>query len=249
MIALLAALQEEVSALWRRMELTPARVAGAHTFTATGEYQGRAVLLACTGMGRQRAEVNASAILRHTPVTVVLSIGFSGALEGTQRVGDLVLASELLAVTESPGCEAASYPPDRVRLLTITAALRETSLRVKTGPTVTAPDVITTPEEKEALGKQTGAIAVDMESYWIARIAAERGLPFLALRVISDAQADRLLPFEHLADANGASRARWLMAHLLRKPGDLAVLLKLGRHAREARRTLAAGAACAVAAL
>ncbi|HOS78809.1 MAG TPA: hypothetical protein PLQ85_03770 [Anaerolineae bacterium] len=249
MIALLAALQEEVSALWRRLKLTPARVAGFHNFIATGEYQGRAVLLTCTGMGRQRAEVNASAMLERYPVTVALSIGFSGALEGTQRVGDLVLASELLAVTGSLGCEPASYPPDPMRLLTITAALRETSLRVRTGPTVTTPGVIPTPEEKEALGKQTGAIAVDMESYWIARIAAERGLPFLALRVISDAQADGLLPFEHLADANGASRARWLMAHLLREPGGLAMLLKLGRHAREARRTLAAGAACAVAAL
>ena len=117
------------------------------------------------------------------------------------------------------------------------------------GPTVTAPGIIATPAGKQGLGRQTGAVAVDMESYWVARVASERGLPFLALRAISDAQEDLLPPFDQILDANGNPEARRLAAHLIGEPGSLVTLVKLAQNARRARRALTTGVACAVAAL
>ncbi|MBN1661922.1 MAG: hypothetical protein JXA93_26245 [Anaerolineae bacterium] len=250
MIALLAALEGEISGLRRRMALAPQGVAGLGGHTYSGQYQHQSVLLAWTGMGRQRAEASATAVLAGCQVTAVLSIGFSGALAGQLEVGDLVLASELIG-TDPAGnvIEPTIYRPNPWLLRAVTEALNATSLRTVSGPTATTPGIITTPANKQDLGRRTGAIAVDMESYWVARLASERGFPFLALRAISDAQADLLPALHQVVDADGNPSARRLVPHLIREPGSLVALLGLARNAGRARRTLTAGVACAVAAL
>jgi hypothetical protein len=166
-------------------------------------------------------------------------------------VGDLVLASELIGITGPGGSEIEPtiYQAHQGLLCAATEALGATPLRVALGPTVTTPGVITTPAGKQSLGRQTGAVAVDMESYWVARVASDRGIPFLALRAISDAQEDLLPPFHQILDADGNPRARRLAIHLIREPGSLVALLKLAGDAGRARRALTTGLACTVAAL
>ena len=251
MIALLAALEEEAADLRRWMALAPEGVVGLRHPAYVGLYQRRAVILARTGMGRQRAGASAEAVLARYKVAGVISIGFSGALDGRLEVGDLVLASELIGVTDPGGqeIEPTIYPADQGLLRTATEALRATPLRMVLGPTVTAPSILATPAGKQGLGWQTGAVAVDMESYWVARVVSEQGLPFLALRVISDAQEDLLPPFDQILDADGNPRARRLATHLIREPGSLVALVKLARNAGRARRALTTGVACTVAAL
>jgi len=251
MIALLAALEGEMAGLRRQMALAPEGIAGLDDSACTGLYRGRPVILAWTGMGRQRALAGAEAVLAHGPVSVVVSIGFSGALEESLAVGDLVLASGLIGVTDphSREIQPTLYPSDPDRLRAAAQALGATPLHVVQGPTVTAPGLIATPDCKRDLGRRTGAVAVDMESYWVAAVAAERGLPFLALRVISDAQREALPPIGQILDENGAPSMRPLVTHLLRSPGSLIALAKMARNAARARRALTAGVACAVTAL
>jgi len=250
-IVLLAALEEEASGLRRRMALAPEGVAGLRSPAYAGQYRGRPVLMARTGMGRQRAEASAEAVLARSQITAVISIGFSGALEGRLEVGDLVLASEMIGITGIGGneIEPTIYQANEELLRAATEALKATPLRVVLGPTVTAPAIIATPAGKQDLGRQTGAIAVDMESYWLARAVLDRGLPFLALRTISDAQEDLLPPFHQSLDADGNPRARLLAAHLIREPASLTALVRLARNAGRARRALTTGVACTVAAL
>jgi adenosylhomocysteine nucleosidase len=251
MIVLLAALEEEVSGLRRWMSLAPEAAAGLGDSAYTGQYRGKPVVLVVTGMGRQRAEEGVDAALARFPVTAVISIGFSGALARELRVGDLVLASELMGLTGSGGdeIEPTIYQADQELLRTAEQTLQTTPLRVVSGPTVTAPDIIATPAAKQDMGRQTGAVAVDIESYWIARAISDRGLPFLALRAISDTQEESLLPFHGILDEEGNPRARRLAAHLIRKPGSLVALARLARNASRARRALTTGVACVVAAL
>jgi len=83
---------------------------------------------------------------------------------------------------------------------------------------------------------------VDMESYWIARLAAAHGVPFMALRVISDALHDPLPPFEQFLDADGTLHMRSLATYLLRNPrNNLRLLLKTARHSGQAQRALTMG--------
>jgi len=92
---------------------------------------------------------------------------------------------------------------------------------------------------KKDLFRQTGAHAVDMESHVAARFAAERGIPFVVLRAISD-DSKRTLPpaaLERLS-LKGHPRYFAIIRSLFREKGQLGELIRTGREAGAAFRTL-----------
>jgi hopanoid-associated phosphorylase len=102
---------------------------------------------------------------------------------------------------------------------------------------------------KRALHLRTGAHAVDMESHIAARVAADRGIPFAALRVVAD-PAERQLPHAALVAMrpDGAIAFGALIRSLARDPGQIPALMQTARDARAAfsallrgRQMLAAG--------
>jgi adenosylhomocysteine nucleosidase len=64
---------------------------------------------------------------------------------------------------------------------------------------VTVDGIVRQPEERKALAEKYSALVCDMESFAVAEACREQGVPFLAVRVISDAVDDQLPPeIEHL---------------------------------------------------
>jgi 4-hydroxy-3-methylbut-2-enyl diphosphate reductase len=107
--------------------------------------------------------------------------GVCGAVDPALRPGDIVVASELRdGLGARFACPAASL---------LVPLLEARGLRVVYGPIVSL-DHITSPAERAAL-EQTGALAVDMESFWLARAAAPR--PVAVLRAVVDRAGRRLL--------------------------------------------------------
>ena len=82
---------------------------------------------------------------------------------------------------------------------------------------------------KAALRSETGAAAVDMESHIAAAYAAEAGLPFAALRVISD-PAHRALPAlaQSAIKPNGDIDLRMVLRGVARNPLTLRSLVSTG---------------------
>ena len=111
---------------------------------------------------------------------------------------------------------------------------------VHLGPIAAGDHMIVTAADKAALYRKTAALAVDMESHVAARFAAEHGLPFAALRVISDT-ADRDLPKAVLAGMkpDGAMDLFGVLKALVRHPRQLPALIRTGRDAEVAFRRLA----------
>ncbi|MGB6352420.1 MAG: hypothetical protein WBF21_00430, partial [Steroidobacteraceae bacterium] len=95
-------------------------------------------------------------------------------------------------------------------------------------------------EEKAKAFRETGAAAVDMESFGIAQVAADRALPFAAVRVIVDAAADVLPPAIIAASGGGRLRMGRLIGGLAVSPWDVLALIRLVRRYRAATRSLAA---------
>src|SRR5881397_3740231 len=97
------------------------------------------------------------------------------------------------------------------------AALRRR--RVVRGGLAGVERVIAAQAGKAALRSETGAAAVDMESHIAAAYAAEAGLPFAALRVISD-PATRALPVlaTNAIKANGDIDLRKILSGVARNP-------------------------------
>ena len=107
------------------------------------------------------------------------------------------------------------------------------------GPFAGVAAPVVTPAAKAALHLATGAIAVDMESHKVARAAARRGIPFAALRAISD-PATRALPPSALVGmtADGATNAGAVMRSLARRPQDLPGLIRAGLDVKKATAAL-----------
>ncbi|MHB1422300.1 MAG: phosphorylase family protein [Gemmataceae bacterium] len=155
---------------------------------------------------------------------LLLSVGFSGALQPEQRVGDLVVATEVL--DQQGNCWPAIHPP----LL----ANRE----IAAGRLLMVPELVGDPREKQRLGQQYGALAADMESAVAARLCAQHNVPFACLRVISDDCQTALSP--HLVDLLRQGRVSLLRlaAKVLRHPKLIGELRRLAANTRRASRQL-----------
>lgn len=99
---------------------------------------------------------------------------------------------------------------------------------------------VATVSARARLWRDTGAVAADMESGAVARVAAAAGVPCAALRVICDPAERDLPPAALLAlSAEGRISLARVIASVLRHPGQLPALLRLSADASRARRALA----------
>jgi 4-hydroxy-3-methylbut-2-en-1-yl diphosphate reductase len=154
-----------------------------------------------TGMGPVRARAAASA-LRREPADRVLVVGFCGGLEEGSEPGEVIVAEEVRA---DPRPETAGRPhghqPCRCAGSTqLAAALSGRGLAIRRGPLVSVSRLVLGGQRKALL--ESGAIAVDMESLWLAEGAGER--PFGVVRIVLDSPSHELL---RPAAAVGAVRA------------------------------------------
>ena len=160
--------------------------------------------------------------------TAVISFGIAGALAPLLRTGDVIVAESVVTENESYVCDEAW-----------TALLREKLPRARkasiAGSDVIAPHL----NAKKAIFARTGGHAVDMESHIAARFAKAHGLPFVALRVISD-EADRALPPAALEPLkpNGKPKLMAVMKSVAGDPAQIGELLQTGREAARAMAAL-----------
>ena len=157
---------------------------------------------------------------------LLLSLGFSGALQPEQHAGDLVLAT---GIVEREGNLWPALHPTHFA-----------SLNIVLGRLLTMPELIGDPDEKRRLGRQYEALAVDMESARVARLCHEHGVPFACLRAISDDWNTPLSPrLLDLLQRGRVSPLR-LATTIVRHPKLSAELWRLARHTRKAAKNLLA---------
>jgi len=158
----------------------------------------------------------------------LVAAGFAGALRAECKVGDVILATE---VVDQGGRRWPRHPEAG-------EAGREGTLWRHGGVLSTA-NMIGDPHEKRQLGERFGAVAVDMESAVAARFCAERGIPFSCVRVISDAVDTPLSPQLVRLLSGSEVRVANLLVALARSPGLVFELWRLARDTRRAAQRLA----------
>ena len=177
-----------------------------------------------SGMGPVAARRTARQALADPPSRALLAVGFCGALSADLRVGDLVAG---MTVRGPDGRSFAADP----------ALLQASGARGVTMVSTGSP--ARTPTERSRLAGD----AVDMESAAVACEAARAGLPFLALRAVTDARHHRLPDLAHAIDATGRVRPPALLLHLLAHPADLVRTARLAWGSWRAGRALRRGVA------
>jgi 4-hydroxy-3-methylbut-2-enyl diphosphate reductase len=145
------------------------------------------------GMGPKRASRSAE-LLDQGAGSAVLIAGFCGALDPTLEPGDVVLASEVRGPTGTTACSDPAI---------LAGVLRRGGLRVHVGPIASSQRLVLR-DRRRALHR-TGALAVDMESAWLA--PAAQGQPLVTLRVVLDTVRHELhRPLRTVAGAAAAYR-------------------------------------------
>lgn len=146
----------------------------------------------------------------------VLSIGICGALAPELRVGDAVIASEIVALDEV-------YPTDRAWTRELASRLPDATIASLAGMTAMSPDR----DAKARMRKITRASAIDMESHIAARVARAKGFPFAAVRVVSDAAHRTLPPAARIGmHASGGFDIGGVLRSLARAPLQLPALVR-----------------------
>lgn len=161
--------------------------------------------------------------LATNPPSLVISAGYAGGLSPALAVGDLLLGEN----------HSSPLPLEKAR-----RALADE--RPLVGTLLTVPAAVESARAKAALHRDTGALAVDMETAWIAEVCAAAGVPLLSLRVVSDAAGDDFpVPGHVLYDA-ARQRPRylalpiWLALH----PGRIGPFMRFVRGLGPARERL-----------
>jgi hopanoid-associated phosphorylase len=154
----------------------------------------------------------------------IISIGIAGALSPQLEAGDCVIASTVVA-------KNARYDTDNGWTMQLRRALPDP----RVAPIAGADGIAATVEDKAALYRETGADAVDMESHIAAAVAKENGLPFAALRVISD-RADHTLPPAALAamNPNGGIAFGRVLKSIAFRPAQIPALMRTSRESEKA---------------
>lgn len=163
--------------------------------------------------------------------TGIISFGIAGALAPDLAAGDWVIASGIkhdnnLIMTDRAWAQ---------KLLEMLPGARYADV-------VGANGLVASPLEKADLYDQTGAAAVDMESHIAGQIAAERGIPFAACRVIIDAARCSLPPAAAVGlHADGTPDVVAVLRSVLQSPGQLPDLIRTAFDFGVARRAMRIG--------
>ena len=146
----------------------------------------------------------------------ILSIGICGGLAPDLRVGDAVLASEIIVGQEI-------YPTHASWTRELARRLPNAILAPMAGSDGMSADR----DSKARLHASTRAWASDMESHVAARAARAYRLPFAALRVVSDAAHRSLPPAARVAlKPCGGIDLAGVLGSLLRAPQQIPALIR-----------------------
>jgi len=164
----------------------------------------------------------------HGDIEGVISFGLAGGLSPLLKVGEVVIADQVISGSEQWRCD------ERWRV-----ALAAKLAGAHQGPIAASKTILEDAEGKAALFSATGALAVDMESGAAARFAATRKLPFAVLRVISDDARHVLPPAALVAmQPDGGIALGRVLASLLRHPLQVPGLIRTARTSNKAFKEL-----------
>jgi nucleoside phosphorylase len=220
MIAVTFALPAESSEFLRRLG-NKSRAKRNGIKIVRGTIGHRPIEVVHTGVGEDICRQRIGMFLENQQFDFLISGGFAGSLNHQLRVNDLLFAKNFSTVDSKH------------------ASLSNVS--IYSANMLTVPALIDSGAEREKIGRESGASAVDMETEFIARACAANSIPLLALRVITDTPTQpfpappRVLFDIQRQRTNIAVLARFLLAHPRRTPK----LVQFVRRIACAKKTLA----------
>lgn len=190
----------------------------------------RSITIIESGIGRENAAKAASAAILHNKPDCIIGCGFCGALTADLQVGDIVTAGAIHHLSQGgPG-----------QTITLGATLNNSMFSGFVTADFISVDNICSKREILTSFSPLATAVVEMESYSVAAICREHGIPFFAVRAVSDAlDTDPSHLFRAIADTNFNIRLPAVILAVIGKPSRLRQLFILAKGARVAGKSLA----------
>lgn len=218
-IGLMSAMHEELALVLEAMP-DEQRVSVAGRDFWQGHWQGRPVVAVLSRIGKVAAATTATALIERFGVQQIVFTGVAGGVGPGVRVGDVVLAdrfvqhdmdaSPLFPRHEVPLYGRSRFDTDAVLSRGLASAAQQVlaqvvhhvgedavtefalhAPRLHTGLVASGDRFVSTTAECQALQQALPeALAVEMEGAAVAQVCADYGVPFAALRTISDRADD-----------------------------------------------------------
>lgn len=213
-IGIIAALKREVKYLIK--DLKEARPCGDGTSfphpVYEGKIDGQDIVVVISGVGKNGSERAIRLLIDSYNPDLVIIAGYAGSLTPDLVVGDVVVSARALSESGEIVDFIEPKPPFSARL-------------GNDGTLLTVDRFIGSVGEKRELGERLGAVIVDMESLYIGRIAKERGLPCIGIRVISDDLKMEIPNLSGLLNREGEMEMARAAGFFRRHPGAIFPLL------------------------
>ena len=231
-LAIFSAFPHEIRPLVKN--LRAARISKTLPFTLfLAPYASGEVIVVLTGMGTPNAEAALDYVIKEHSPTIILSSGFGGALYADAAIGELIWASRVLLVNDR--VRDALDLPDRDHLYDRLSQ----KVTIQEGSIVTLERWMKKPEIKRALSKSLLFPVCDMETFPLAKATITRGLPFVAIRSITDRSHEEIPPeLLCVADESGNYRLSRSLKVLIGNPSLIPRAIDLGRNSAIASKNL-----------
>lgn len=208
-----------------------------HTLTKSRIKQGECLsvskntLITLSGSGPKNATTGAQTLL-DKGATQLISWGCAGALAPHLNAGDLLIPDCVLTLNNIRLSTHKLWSRQVIKLLGTAIAYDDASL-------LESDIVISLACDKARQHKLTQAVAVDMETAAVARLAEQQQIPFIAIRSIVDpAGFDLPRAINYAMNDKGIISITKLLRFLCRHPAELPGLIKLGLHFNAASKSL-----------
>ena len=231
-IAIFGAVKEEIAGIKQAMNISD-HVRLGKTSAWPGKWGKEEIILVRSGVGRQRAKDATLQIIDRFKPRVLISTGYAGAVQPGLNVGDLVIANTIIEEIKGQ-----KQSPDSDWLDRAIGVPSPNGVKKVVGGLLTVDTVIHTSAIKYELGKKYGVQAVEMETSAIAKVAREKGLPLLSLRVISDRLDQELIDSSSFLGSDGeisTLKAGW---YVLSHPGSIRNALSLRNQTQVATKVM-----------
>jgi len=224
-IAVIAAMSSELTVLRKKTNSALKREKKGVRFFL-GKADGQQVILVQSGVGYRKAERATSLLLESYSPDLIISAGYTGALQPHLGAAELVIAQNIYEknLKDKDGNEPGQTIRLSVRVEDNIVSLarqlaEEIGLRYHDGHLMTSAKVVSDPASKKLLEQEHSLVAVDMETAAVGRVAEKRGIPFLSIRSVLDPLDLRIdLPWEHFIDRGGEVKFGYKVLYLLKKP-------------------------------
>ena len=201
-IALIGAMPPEISLLQESLQnLRSEHMADFDIYC--GEYAGKNVVLALSGIGKVNAALSTALVLQQHRPDFVINTGSAGGLGSGLKVGDVVIGTQTAhhdvdvtafgyAIGQVPQLPPAFASDHALVTAAERAAAAFPNAAVRRGLIVSGDRFVHSSEAVAAIRKNFSDVqAVEMEAAAIAQTCAQFGLPFVVIRAVSDAADEK----------------------------------------------------------